>query len=128
MNRPANALLKAAFFPLLLFSFGCSSSSNDITQAPRQLSDDFFVTIAKVGKSLPGVAEFSPEKTSEKITGPIDERSNCEAALTKAVCETSASTQEITTRYNSVTCSQKGAQYVPALMQIYDEVPAKMRL
>jgi predicted SprT family Zn-dependent metalloprotease len=122
------SLFQAVVLPTLLLTLvsasGCSKSSNDLGQAPRQLSDDFFVTVAKVGKSPPGGAEFSTPESQ----GPIDERSNCEAALAKAVCETSANTQEITTRYKSVLCSQDSAKYVPALMEIYEEMPERMRL
>jgi hypothetical protein len=112
--------MKKLGFLLLGFVISGCAASNDVTSFPKQLSDDFFVTVAKIGNSLPGAAVLKLE--------PIEDKASCEKALTRAVCETSATTQQITYGYSSIKCSPKSAQYVPALMEIYEEMPEKMRL
>jgi hypothetical protein len=106
---------------ILLVGFlvtGCGAS-NGVSQLPKQLSDDFYVTVAKVGKALPASAVLKLQ--------PVDDKASCEQALTQAVCETNASAQQITYGYASIKCSPQSSKYVPALMDIYEEMPEKMR-
>ena len=98
---------------------GCAKS-NDIMDGPKQLSDDFFVTVAKVGKSLPGAGVIKLQS--------VDTETSCEDALKIAVCETDATTEQITSNYSSIQCAADSSKYVPALMNIYSEMPEKMRL
>ncbi len=116
-------LLPGAMKKLLLlaaFTISGCSSSNDVGNVTKQLSDDFFVTVADIGGSLPGSAVLKLDDVSDKTS--------CEKALTRAVCETNATAQQISYRYNSIQCGAKSAQYVPALMEIYEEMPERMRL
>lgn len=87
--------------------------------ATRQLSHDFFVSTVDV-------------KPSRNLNQPLTirwngSRADCEANFKRAVCETTATTEDIAADYDSVTCLGDGSQYVPKLMEIYDETPDKMR-
>lgn len=98
---------------------GCSKAE---TSGPNQtiaLSNDFFVTVVQKGNEFRKVTPLD-------IATPFT-RATCEAALTKAVCETTASTGQITNNYASVKCTSNSAQYVPALMNLFDETPELMR-
>jgi len=102
-----------------LVTAGCSAP-HDLERMPRQLSDDFFVTVAKVGQTLPGAGVLS--------LSPVDDKQSCADALAHAVCETTATSQQITYGYDSIQCSGDSSKYVPALMDIYEEMPEKMRV
>lgn len=108
---------KLILLPLLVM--GCSQAK-DLSKVPKRLSDDFFVTVAKAGHVLPKAAVLQ--------VAPGADPASCEANLRKAVCETNATTDQITNEYHSISCANDSAKYVPALMEIYNEMPEKMRI
>jgi hypothetical protein len=116
-------LIKAAALPLALSTLfaGCSQQNNLASaSAPKRLSDDFYVTVVTKGQSLPMAAIVSLQ--------PVDDKQSCEQSLTRAACSTTASAAEITSNYSSIRCAADSAQFVPALMDIYEEMPARMRV
>ncbi len=117
LTRGARVKKNAVLIVGVLSFLGLSACSKSDTSSSRQLSNDFFVTVLAQGEQLVGRA---PAQT-------IETRADCEANLTQAVCETTATTDQISRNYNSIKCASNGAQYVPALMAIYDEMPDRMR-
>lgn len=128
---------------LALVFVGCSASAK-FTSVPKhllqplpiQLSDDFFVTVAEAGQVVPADAFLLQNSLKNPLQNPLKnpwqklsgDPIACQDQLKRAVCETFASTFEITHSYASVQCSPDSAKYVPFLMQIFDEMPEKMRI
>ncbi len=107
----AVVLLSAA-----LLAQGCSRQKET-----RQLAPDFYVTVVsnefKSRFDLAPIGDLSPAS-----------RTACELSLRQALCETTSATSQITRNPLSVKCSADSDKYLPALMEIYDETPEKMRL
>ncbi len=119
MTKKTADLRQVFRLSLLVFSAALSAGCSKPANETHFLADDFFVTVVARGNEL--------KATKAVGVKPIATRSECEAALTNAVCETTAATSQISNNYASVKCSSGGAQYVPALMAIYDETPEFMR-
>lgn len=105
----------AYLFVGLLSLAACSKPA----ASAHYLAEDFFVTVLPADQHL--VMAVAP------ATGAVPTRAECETHLTQAVCETTVGADQILRNYSRVKCSGNGAQYVPALMSIYDEMPALMR-
>jgi hypothetical protein len=103
---------------LALSGFACSKPNRT-----EQLSHDFYVT--EVSDDFSSRFE---DKLFQETPAKLDSREACEVSLKQAVCETTAGTPVITRNPLAVQCSPDSSKYVPALMEIFDETPEKMRL
>ena len=103
---------------LIIALLALAACSKPAANETHYLSEDFFVTVVPEGQAL---------ASTKAGTRAITSRADCEAHITKAVCETTAGTAQISNDYANVKCSANGAQYVPALMNIFDEMPDLMR-
>lgn len=116
--------LMLTLFGLLLNA--CSAQPDGEVATSQQLAHDFYVV--GVPHSFRSRFDLSPAANSE-VEGPSPvSRAACELSLKAALCETTAATNQITRNPLSVKCSSDSAKYLPALMEIYDETPEKMRL
>ncbi len=108
---------KNAIFVIKVLGLTVLAGCSRPTSTAHTLSTDFFITQLNSSQNLASQAFAKPAKT----------RAECEASLTKAVCETNATMKEISQNYGNIQCETNPEQFVPALMAIYDETPELMR-
>jgi hypothetical protein len=93
----------------LVSGAGCTKAA-----APASADNDFFATKAPANWQ----AEFA-------LSG--NTLADCEEALSHAVCETDASTDEIQMNLTGIQCSPNSKQYLPTVMKIVTEMPERLR-
>lgn len=96
----------------LILAAACSKPADGVQHG----SDDFFITVAS--------ADW---KTPFTLALDDDSREACEEALSRAVCETEASTREIQSGLERVVCNANSKRHLPAMMSIVDELPERLR-
>lgn len=93
---------------------------------PEWLAPDFAVMEAPAGWQprafAPkwGFAAISPAR-------PSQERGQCEARLREALCVTTGNSRLLTHYWQSAQCELDSDRYLPTAMEIYDEMPARLR-
>ena len=96
---------------------------SDPRMAHRGEVSDVFVVQAPRGFQpvhLPGT------RRGEWDAAPVS-RADCEAQIKKAVCSTTASSNEIESNWSTLACDADSASFVPAMMDLFDETPEMMR-
>jgi hypothetical protein len=97
----------------VFFALGALAHSAE----PHWLSHDFAVVEAP--------ANWQPAGKFFHLVS--DERAQCEAHLREALCVNNETMETLASKWSKVPCDADSADYLPVAMEIYDEMPARIR-
>jgi hypothetical protein len=97
----------------VFFALGALAHSAE----PHWLSHDFAVVEAP--------ANWQPAEKFFHLVS--DERAQCEAHLREALCVNNETMETLASKWSKVPCDADSADYLPVAMEIYDEMPARIR-
>jgi hypothetical protein len=88
-------------------------------QEPTWVSPDFSVVEAPAG--------WRPAASPASLHLVTEDRAQCEARLREALCVNDETMETLARKWNRVKCDPDSASYLPVAMEIYDEMPERVR-